>query len=131
MPKPLEFKIEDGDVYFIEGEMQYFTHYGRLFTAVPTATENQYETKKFDTEQQEYIHTNELLTFEMYSTTWEVQDGYFTAVPPIPEPEPTADPTNTDIMAKLLEQEESTLNRDELLLEQQLLLLNIDLNTSI
>lgn len=132
-PKPLEFKIENGNVYFIEGEMPYFTHYGRLFAAVPTAIENQFEIKKFDSEEQQYIHSNELTSFEVYSQTVEVKDGFATAIPPTPEilPESTPEPTNSDIMAKLAEQEQDALNRDELLLEQQLLLLNIDLNTTV
>lgn len=38
--------------------------------------------------------------------------------------------TNTDILQKLQEQEKRNLDRDEFMLEQQLLLLNIDLNTA-
>ena len=39
--------------------------------------------------------------------------------------------TNSEILAKLKEQEISSLDREEMLLEQQILLLNIDLNTSL
>lgn len=129
--RPLEFKIENKDVYFIEGTMPGFIHYGRLFTAIPTSTENQFEIKKFDLGQQQYLHTNELSAFEISGHIVEVVEGFATALPQEPEPEAIPEPGNSELMAKLSEQEESALNRDELLLEQQLLLLNIDLNTSL
>lgn len=50
---------------------------------------------------------------------------------PETEPEPPPEITNGDILQKLQEEETENLIRDELLLEQQLLLLNIDLNTSV
>ena len=47
------------------------------------------------------------------------------------EPEPLPEATNGEIMEKLIEQEERELNRDELLLDQQIMLMNIELNTAV
>lgn len=49
-----------------------------------------------------------------------------------PEPEPVEpEPTNTMLMEALKEQEQSSLNQEEMLLDQQILSLNIELNTTI
>lgn len=45
--------------------------------------------------------------------------------------EPESEPTNSEIFEKLEKQEKASLDREEILLEQQLLLLSIDLNTSL
>lgn len=127
-----EFKIEGNDVFFKEGAMPSFSHFGRLYTAVPTGVENQYEIKKFQVETGQYEHTNDLTEFVVFNEVVSVVDGYCTAeAPQVEEAQEEVQPTNGEILQKLQEQEEANLNRDELMLEQQLLLLNIELNMAI
>lgn len=74
-----EFIITDGNVYFKEGNMVNYSHFGPEYISEPTETENQYEIKKFSLAEGQYVHTNEL-------TDWmgnAVTDGYYTLVPEV------------------------------------------------
>lgn len=124
------FTIIDENVFYKEGKMQDALHFGRLYIARTTDIENQLEIMKFDIEQKEYLHCDELNTFEIEGKSVAVVSGFATAVLRKPEPPPPAVVSTNEIMGRLQAQEEDNLSRDEILLEQQLLLLNINLNTS-
>lgn len=79
--------------------------YGRVISAFPTGTENQFEIKRFNFETEKYEHTDEL-------TEWEgnaVAGGYFTVMP-----EPVPEPTEDDLI-----QAEMLLAQQEILINQQ------------
>lgn len=99
---PQEFMIDGNDIFFKEGGMIAYSHYGRLYTAVPTETEHQFEIKKFNPETQGYMHTNELTTFEIYGQQVEVKNGYATAIPPEPVPEPEPEATAEQLIMQSL-----------------------------
>ncbi len=116
---PLTFFIKGNQVFFQEGEMIAPSHFGRLYKEFSVG-ENQYEIKKFNIETGEYEHTDELQKFMFFGKNVTVENGYFTAESPKQQED------TQELEAGNQEQE---LDRDELLLEQHLLLLQIALNT--
>ncbi len=114
---PLTFFIEGNQVYFQEGEMPAPSHFGTLYKEFLIG-DNQYEVKKFNIETGEYEHTEELQEYSFFGKIVTVEKGYFIAEPPKQQETETKN-----------EQQERELDRDELLLEQHLLLLQIALNT--
>ena len=77
-----EYKVTGGNVYFKNGDMVDFSHWGPVYISEPTDTENRYEVKKFDLQSGAYQHTDELTEWEGNAVT----DGYYTFVPEtIPE----------------------------------------------
>ncbi len=116
---PLTFFIEGNQVYFQEGEMTAPSHFGTLYKEFSIG-ENQYEVRKFNIETGEYEHTEELQEFSFFGEIVTVENGYFTAETPKQQ---------EFIQETENQQQEQKLDRDELMLEQHLLLLQIALNT--
>lgn len=102
----MDFKIIDGNVYFKEGDMFDYSHFGPEYISEPTEIENRFEVKKFDLQTTVYQHTDELMGWQGH----EVVDGYFTVEP---EPEPLPEPTNQELIQAAL-----LLNQQEIMIKQ-------------
>lgn len=104
------FKIENGNIYYIEKPMIDWILYGKEVIVVSTDTKYQVEIKKFNIDTEDFEHYDGLKEYEINGKVYDVINGFITVDPPEPLPEP--EPSQLDRIESLLLEEKVEIQQE-------------------